>query len=103
MQNHTAVPPPAARRGTAAFGPVVLVPGRGRQRVQRRRDRGGALGGQVPVDDFGAADRGGQLHLSVREPPPPGPGRAGPPRARTCTSANSAARSASPSPPANAA
>ena len=53
------------------LGPVVFLPGRGGQRVQHRRDRGGALGGQVPVHDPGAADRGGQLHLPVRELPPP--------------------------------
>ena len=33
-------------------------------------DRGGAPGGQVPVQDPGPADRGGQLHLPVRELPP---------------------------------
>ena len=51
------------------LGPVVFLPGRGRQRVQHGGDRGGALGGQVPVHDPGAADGGGQLHLPVRELP----------------------------------
>ena len=63
------------------LGPVVLLPGRRGQRVQHRGDRGGALGGQVAVQDPGPADRGGQLHLAVRELParvligqiPPGP------------------------------
>ena len=52
-----------------ALRPVILVPGRGGQRVQHRGDRGGALGGQVAVQDPGPADRGGQLHLPVREVP----------------------------------
>ena len=51
------------------LGPVVVFPGRGGQRVQHRGHRGGAPGGQVPVQDPGAADRGGQLHLPVRELP----------------------------------
>ena len=51
------------------LGPVVFLPGRGGQRVQHGGDRGGALGGQVPVHDPGAADGGGQLHLPVRELP----------------------------------
>ena len=63
------------------LGPVILFPRRGRQRVQHRRHRRGALGGQVPVHHAGPADRGGQLHLPVRELParilirqvPPGP------------------------------
>ena len=52
-----------------ALGPVILFPGRGRQRVQHRGHRRGAPGGQVPVQDPGAADRGGQLHLPVGELP----------------------------------
>ena len=51
------------------LGPVILFPRRGRQRVQHRRHRRGALGGQVPVHHPGAADGGGQLHLAVRELP----------------------------------
>src|SRR5204863_2021615 len=53
-----------------ALGPVIFLPGRGGQRVQHRRDGGGAPGGQVAVQDPGPADRGGQLHLPVRELPP---------------------------------
>ena len=52
-----------------ALGPVVFLAGRGGQRVQHRGHRGGALGGQVAVQDAGAADRGGQLHLAVGELP----------------------------------
>src|SRR4029077_20215320 len=51
-------------------GPVVFLPSRGGQRVQDRGQGGGAFGGQVAVQDPGAADGGGQLHLPVRELPP---------------------------------
>ena len=44
-------------------------PAGARQRVQHRRHGRGALGGQVPVHDAGAAEGGGQLHLTVRELP----------------------------------
>ena len=51
------------------LGPVVFFPGRGGQRVQHRGHRRGAPGGQVAVQDPGAADGGGQLHLAVGELP----------------------------------
>jgi len=59
---------------------VVLFPGRGAERVQHLADDRGALGGQVAVQDPGPAERGGQLHATVREVPvrvligPLGPG-----------------------------
>ena len=52
------------------LGPVILFPGRGGQRVQHRRHRRGALGGQVAVHHAGPADRGSQLQTAVGELPP---------------------------------
>ena len=52
-----------------ALGPVILFARRGTQRVQHRGHRGGALGGQVAVQDPGPAEGGGQLHLAVGEVP----------------------------------
>ena len=47
-------------------GPQVTGAGRGGQGVQDGLDHRGALGGQIAVDDAGAAERGGQGHAAVR-------------------------------------
>src|SRR6185312_3290632 len=81
---------------------VIVLSGLAAECVQHPPDHLGALAGQVPVQNPGAAERGGQLHAAVSEVPvrvligPLGPGR-------SYISANSAASSSSPSPPAAAA
>ena len=49
------------------LAPVILRPGRRRQRIQHRGHQRGALRGQVPGDDPGTAERGLHPHRPVPE------------------------------------
>ena len=49
------------------LGPGVLGSGRGGQGVQHGGDDGGALGGQIPGDDPGPAERGLRPDAAVLE------------------------------------
>ena len=84
-------------------GPVIVFAGLGAQRVQHPPDDLRALRGQVPVDDPGTAERGGQLHAAVVEVPASGSSSGSSDRARSYICAASAASSSSPSPEAAAA
>ena len=79
------------------LGPVVLRPGRGGQRVQHLAQDRRALRGQVPVEDASTLEGGLQPHPRSANPRA-GSSSGSSDRARSYISANSADRSASPSP-----
>ena len=91
-----------ARRGSAAPGPVVFGPGWGGQRVQHLAHDRSALRGEITVEDAGALRRWFPAARPGRRTPRAGSSSGRSDWARSYISANSADRSASPSPAAAA-